>query len=254
MTCSASRAIVDERPETALRRLRVTIQSCTRCEALARCRSRVVPGDGIVPADVVFVGIAPGRFGGDRTGIPFSGDRSGHLLRLMISRCRLKRVFITNLVRCNPRDAEGRNRDPTADEVARCRDHLRAEFAIARPRVVACLGRMAWYELAGRTIPFTPRRGKVRKVDGILLFPMYHPAFVNRGAYSVHAYARDFARLARFLNGRDSLAEVTSHHSVKGGIRFKRSVDETSPLTSPPAATPALCPRMPRDGLALPAA
>jgi len=197
MMGAASLTIAEYRAELALRRLRASIQDCTRCDALVRCRSRVVPGDGRVPAEVVFVGIAPGRLGGDRTGIPFSGDRSGHLLRQMIKHSGLARVFITNLVRCNPRDAAGRNRDPTADEIAHCREHLRAEFAIVRPRIVACLGRMAWKELAGRATPFTPRRGKLTEVDGLLLFPMYHPAFVNRGAYPIRLYARDFARLSR---------------------------------------------------------
>src|SRR6516164_928221 len=184
-------------PELALQVLRASIESCTRCAALVSCRSRVVPGDGSVPAKVVFVGIAPGRLGGDRTGIPFSGDRSGQLLRRMIERSGLERVFITNLVRCNPRDAAGRNRDPTADEIAQCREHLRAELSIARPRIVACLGRMAWKELAGRAAPFMPMQGKPAKIDGLLLFPMYHPAFVNRGAYPIRLYIRDFARLAR---------------------------------------------------------
>jgi uracil-DNA glycosylase family 4 len=184
-------------PEIALRRIHASIQNCRRCEALVRCRSRVVPGDGCVPAEVVFVGIAPGRLGGDRTGIPFSGDRSGHLLRRMIERSGLERVFITNLVRCNPRDAAGRNRDPTSHEIAQCREHLRAEFLIARPRIVACLGRMAWQELAGRAAPFAPRGGRPVKADGLLLFPMYHPAFVNRGAYPLRLYTRDFARLSR---------------------------------------------------------
>ncbi len=187
----------EDTPEIALQRLRASIQACMRCEALVRCRSCVVPGDGSVPAAVAFVGIAPGRFGGDRTGIPFSGDRSGHLLRLMIEQSGLKRVFITNLVRCNPRDAAGRNRDPTADEIAQCREHLRAEILIARPRIVACLGRMAWQELAGRAVPFMPRRGNPTEIDGLLLFPMYHPAFINRGAYPIRLYARDFARLSR---------------------------------------------------------
>ena len=94
------------RAEITLRWLRASMQDCVRCDALVRCRSRVVPGDGSVPADVAFVGIA-GRLGGDRTGIPFSGDRSGQLLRRMIERSGLRRVFITNLVRCNPRDATG---------------------------------------------------------------------------------------------------------------------------------------------------
>jgi uracil-DNA glycosylase len=196
---AATLATLDSKPKIELERLRLSIQACALCKALVRCRSRVVPGDGSVPADVAFVGIAPGRLGGDRTGIPFSGDRSGQLLRRMIHRSRLKRVFITNLVRCNPRDAAGRNRDPKADEIANCRAHLHAEFALAQPYIVACLGRIAWQELAGRSAPFTPREGKPAMVNGLLLFPMYHPAFVNRGAYPLRAYVRDFARLTSFV-------------------------------------------------------
>ena len=189
--------VADDRARIALARLGASVQACTRCEALVRCRSRVVPGAGCVPADVMFIGIAPGRLGGDRTGVPFSGDRSGQLLRRMIAGAGLKRVFISNLVRCNPRDSAGRNRDPTSGEIANCREYLRAEFAIVRPHILACLGRIAWQELAGRTVPFLPRRGQPIGIDGGLVFPMYHPAFVNRGAYPIRLYRKDFARLSR---------------------------------------------------------
>lgn len=147
-----------------------------------------------MPAPLMFVGIAPGRFGGDITGIPFSGDRSGNLLRAMIARAGLGDVFITNLVRCNPRDERGRNRDPFADEIANCRAHLEAEIAMVRPRVIACLGRIAWRHLAGTDAPFDPRGGWVER-GGVILYPMYHPGYAIRGAYSKRRYARDFARL-----------------------------------------------------------
>jgi uracil-DNA glycosylase family 4 len=175
---------------------REAMLECARCPALVRSRSRVVPGAGELPADVVFVGIAPGRFGGDRTGIPFSGDRSGDLLRRMIERVNLKRVFITNIVRCNPRDGRGRNRDPDAREIANCSGHLAAELALARPRLVVGLGRLAWRELAGRSAPF---EAAPIETTGHLLFPMYHPAYVVRGAYTERSYARDFDRLAHLL-------------------------------------------------------
>jgi DNA polymerase len=176
--------------------LREAMRGCTRCPALVRTRSCVVPGDGAAPATVAFVGIAPGRFGGDRTGIPFSGDRSGDLLRRMIRESGLRRVFITNLVRCNPRDESGRNRDPEAEEIANCRDHLGAELAIVRPRIVACLGRMAWRELAGRGAPFDPHHPEPFAAGGFRLYPMYHPGYVIRGAYPERSYRRDFLRLA----------------------------------------------------------
>jgi len=173
--------------------------ACDRCETLTRCRSRVVPGDGAVPARIAFVGLAPGRLGGDRTGIPFSGDRSGILLRQMIRRAGLRDAFITNLVRCNPRDIRGRNRDPSAAEIANCRSYLQAELAFARPAVVACLGSVAWRELAGRSAPFTPKQARALRVNGFCLFPLYHPAYVNRGAYSTSSYLNDFRRLAKVL-------------------------------------------------------
>ncbi len=186
-----------------LERLREAMLECRRCDALVRCRSRVVPGHGAAPATVAFVGLAPGRLGGDRTGIPFSGDRSGDLLRRMIRASSLRRVFITNLVRCNPRDARGRNRDPSAREIANCRDHLLAELRIVRPRIVVCLGRLAWREMAGRSAPFDPARPAVATMNGFRIFPMYHPGYVIRGAYPMPDYARDFARLAALIDSME---------------------------------------------------
>jgi uracil-DNA glycosylase family 4 len=176
--------------------LREAMLGCTRCPALVRSRSCVVPGHGAVTAIIAFVGIAPGRLGGDRTGVPFSGDRSGDLLRRMIRESGLRRVFITNLIRCSPRDDGGRNRDPHPDEIANCRDYLDAELALARPRIVACLGRIAWRELAGRKALFEPSDPHPLLVDGRLLHPLYHPGYAIRGAYPESSYRSDFARLA----------------------------------------------------------
>lgn len=202
--------------------LRASMLGCARCAALVRCRSRVVPGDGALPAAVAFVGLAPGRFGGDRTGIPFSGDRSGELLREMIARSRLARVFITNLVRCNPRDSRGRNRDPRAREIANCRAHLAAELALAHPRVIVALGALAWRELARDGARFDPRRPRARRCGTALLYPMYHPGYVVRGARSAQAYARDFARLARLLDRQAGTRERSARTSAAAGGRSRR--------------------------------
>jgi DNA polymerase len=166
---------------------------------------------------VTFVGLAPGRLGGDRTGIPFSGDRSGNLLRRMIGRADLGRVFITNLVRCNPHDGRGRNRDPSAREIANCRDHLAAELAVVRPNVVACLGAVAWRVMAGREPPFTPCRPSAFARGNLLLYPMYHPAYVVRGAYSEKAYARDFMLLERLVRG---LAAPSGHTAARSAAQY----------------------------------
>lgn len=197
-----------------LRALQAAMRGCMRCAALVRCRSQVVPGHGAAPATVAFVGLAPGRLGGDRTGIPFSGDRSGNLLRLMIARADLERVFITNVVRCNPRDLRGRNRDPTAREIVNCRGHLAAELALVRPRVIVCLGAVAWREMAGRGAPFQPRRAAALNNGGLLLYPMYHPAYIVRGAYAAQDYMWDFMRLERLCRRLASTRGRTDASSV----------------------------------------
>ena len=207
---AASRA-----PErTALKQVQDLVRGCARCPTLVRCRTQAVPGDGAAPAEIAFVGIAPGRFGGDRTGIPFSGDRSGTLLRSMIARSGLDRVFITNLVRCNPRDEGGRNRDPSAEEIASCSEHLMRELAIVRPRVIVCLGRMVWTRLAGKKAPFKPARPATIAMGAATLYPMYHPAYVNRGAYPHRRYLRDFRTLARYLH-RAHTAEQSARESSR---------------------------------------
>jgi uracil-DNA glycosylase family 4 len=188
--------------EQALQTLRASMLECRECAALVKCRSRVVPGDGEIPAEVMFVGIAPGRFGGDLTGVPFSGDRSGILLRRMLARAHIDDVFITNLVRCNPRDERGRNRDPLAGEIGNCRRHLEAEIAIVKPRVIACLGAMAWRHIGGvnSNAPFDPVHPSIQRRADAIIYPMYHPGYVIRGAYAERRYIRDFLRLRRYLD------------------------------------------------------
>ena len=117
----------------------------------------------------------------------------------MIRIAKLQRVFITNVVRCNPRDDRGRNRDPDSSEIANCRDHLEAELKLARPRLIVALGRIAWRELAGRSAIFAPAQASPIRYEKYLLLPMYHPAYVIRGAYSESSYVRDFRRLAKLL-------------------------------------------------------
>src|SRR5262245_32692858 len=118
-------------------------QICARCPALAASRSRVVHGYGDPSARVVFVGEAPGRHGADRTGIPFSGDKSGRALqRILIAvglqgdqapveRPRL-RCFVTNVARCCP----PANRTPTPREVANCAPFLAHELGAIDPWIV----------------------------------------------------------------------------------------------------------------------
>lgn len=165
-----------------LKQLAVEVLACTACPALCSSRTQSVPGAGSPNADVLFVGEAPGRFGADQTGIPFTQDRSGRLLREMIDELsaelgRPLKVYITNVVKCNPQDAEGRNRKPSADEVVSCRSFLLREIALVRPKVIVTLGGLAAQEVLG-TSKFSWWRKVPRTIP---VYPAKHPAYVIRG-------------------------------------------------------------------------
>src|SRR5215211_5220556 len=86
-------------------------QACQRCPRMAG-RTRVLSAqNGPLDARVLFVAEAPGRLGGDRTGVPLSADQSGRNFGEFLSSAGLDRadVFVTNAVLCNPRDARGLN-------------------------------------------------------------------------------------------------------------------------------------------------
>lgn len=99
-----------------------------------------VPAAGPVDAPILLVGLAPGRHGAQRTGIPFVGDASGDLLDAALAAAGLDRgeIRITNAVRCWPPD----NR-PTAREIATCSRFLAADLASAGRVATVTLGRLA---------------------------------------------------------------------------------------------------------------
>ena len=155
--------------------------ACRRCEAMCG-RSAVLSGrNGRVGARVMFVGEAPGRQGGDRTRVPFSGDQSGRNFSRYIASIGLARedIFITNSALCNPRSATGANRKPTRAELSNCSEFLWRQIETVDPRVVVTLGAVALAALrAVEYHPFTLKEnvGQVQRWRGRLLVPLYHPS------------------------------------------------------------------------------
>lgn len=147
------------------------IRACTKCD-LARMRTRAVPGDGPVTADILFIGEAPG-FHEDRQGRPFIGP-SGKLLDDLLSSIGMDRsmVFVTNVVKCRPPG----NRDPLPDEIGTCTGtYLHRQIALLNPRVIVTLGRFSMERyFPGEKI--SKIHGQPKRADGRIYFPMYHPA------------------------------------------------------------------------------
>src|SRR5256714_14786899 len=156
-------------------------EACGKCPAMCG-RSAVLSGrNGRVGACVMFVGEAPGRQGGDRTRVPFSGDQSGRNFSRYLDSIGLARdeIFITNAALCNPRAESGANRKPTRAEVANCSEFLRRQIEIVNPSVVVTLGAVSLEALRAVEYHRLSLRENVEQVHvwrGRLLVPLYHPS------------------------------------------------------------------------------
>ena len=196
---------------TQLEKLNREIISCRKCPRLVEWREEVarvkrkayldkeywgkpVPGFGDPKARVLVVGLAPGAHGSNRTGRQFTGDASGGFLFPALHRAGfanqasaesrndgliLKDMYITASGRCAP----PKNK-PTSEELNNCESYLVRELEILKPKVIVCLGRIAFdrilkiYSLKKSEMKFG--HSALHKLDnGIWLLCSYHPSQQN---------------------------------------------------------------------------
>ena len=191
-----------------LAELEEQIRNCYKCADLCKSRRQPVPGVGSECAKVVIIGLAPGRNGADVTGIPFRGDKTGELLRKMIRMIDLlsEDMYITNIVKCNPKDEKGRNRIPTQREIENCLCYLKKEVRLVRPKIIVTLGVQATEVVIGKKIDSMERyNSRILEIEGKQIFPMFHPGYVVRGAYDKSSYERDFRRLKCVIKPRSGI-------------------------------------------------
>jgi DNA polymerase len=138
-------------------------------------------GDPVAPW--LFVGEGPG-YNENLQGEPFVGA-AGQLLDNMLRALNIargQRAYIANIVKCRPTDDNGRDRPPSAEEVAACLPYLQRQIALIQPRMIIALGKTAAVSLLGMS-PETPvgqLRGRVHQLNGIPLVVTYHPAYLLR--------------------------------------------------------------------------
>jgi len=181
-----------------------------------------VPGFGDDQAELLILGLAPGLKGANRTGRPFTGDHAGELLYATLSKfgfaegvygarpddtLRLRRVRITNAVRCVP----PQNR-PDPGEIATCRQFLTAELAsMPQVRAILALGAIAHQTVLAalglRRGLFPFAHGRLHALpSGLVLADSYHCSRLNTntGKLSVAMFEAVFAALSRLLTPEEA--------------------------------------------------
>ena len=172
------------------------LQSCRMCSLCGsrygqpdqpphwRRPTQKVPGEGVLPCDVLILGEGPGEKE-DIAGRPFHPDgTAGKFLRemLAVSGLNQARVYITNTVKCRPPG----NRKPQPAELASCSPWLQIEIMEATPQFVLCLGDTAMSvffpggkvkgkvaDWVGKELPCTFPNGMAHPLVAI---GCYHPA------------------------------------------------------------------------------
>jgi DNA polymerase len=180
--------------------LRVAASTCVACP-LHTERTQVVFADGSAPADVMFVGEAPG-FHEDKQGVPFVGV-SGQLLTRLLTEVGIERsqVVIANVLKCRP----PANRDPLPDEVATCKGWLRRQVHLVDPAVICTLGNFATRWALGPDVSITRVRGQRFTVSGKTVVPTFHPSAAVRSGPNgpqMQALRSDIALLAEVVRAR----------------------------------------------------
>jgi DNA polymerase len=191
---------IEER-RARLAELNDKMRRCVACP-LAKGRTKVVPGEGRIDADIMFIGEAPGYYE-DQQGRPFVGA-AGQFLEQLLGSIGLKRtdVFIANVIKCRPPS----NRDPLPNEIEACSGWLDEQIDIVRPEVIVTLGR---YSL-GRYFPGQPIsriHGQARKLalsgaEGLgnrWVVPMYHPAAALHQGSLRRVIEEDFKRIPAYV-------------------------------------------------------
>ncbi len=193
-----------------LKQLNQQIISCRKCPRLVQWREEVarvkrkayineeywgkpVPGFGDENAQVLVVGLAPGAHGSNRTGRQFTGDASGNFLFPALYQAgfasqaeaesrsdglHLKNMYITASGRCAPPDNK-----PTLEELNNCQPYLETELEIIKPKVIVCLGRIAFerilkiYAIKNSSYKFS--HGATYKINNHWVLCSYHPSQQN---------------------------------------------------------------------------
>ena len=191
---------------TTLDQIQAEVTGCRRCPRLVKYIGEIrdkypaywckpVPSFGDPRARVMLLGLAPGRFGSNRTGRMFTGDASGKFLYKALydlqwanqpvatdlnDGLRLKDVYISAVARCAPPQNK-----PTPEELRRCAEFVRQEIqTMPNLKVVVALGKIAhdaYLRLIGEKLaPHPFKHGAVHSFSGHpVLVDIYHPSRQN---------------------------------------------------------------------------
>ena len=175
---AVKRVGVDGRTEDALKLLHS--RQCSACPLYTSpAKTKSMPPSGADTPLVYVLGEAPGK-NEDECGKQFVG-RAGDTLRAHIPKWANAYIRFNNVVRTRP----PQNRTPEWMEIECCRPSVAADIARTRPQAIFAFGGVPLKWATGQTgVKKWRGRRLAACIDGHIcwVYPMYHPAYINRVA------------------------------------------------------------------------
>ena len=169
-------------------------QRVLTCQACPIARNPV-PGDGPAPADVMFVGQAPGRVE-DRNRTTFSGP-AGRLLREVLASLDypIDDWYFTNVAKCWPGTGVGGDKVPPAIAVETCFAlHLVEELQVVEPRLIVAVGAFS-ARVFGILGGINQNAGRVFDTSWGRVLAVLHPAGIMRRPNTMGEFRTQFHRI-----------------------------------------------------------
>lgn len=193
------------------------VLECRKCGDLVELRKNPVPGVGALNARIIIVSDYPRKDGAESTGIPFTNDESGLLIRKIIEDSSLSLendIYLTYLVKCTPKKKVPAHTGEKISEFAptkvhkeNCVPYLTKEITISTPHLLISLGLDTtrfilkyFFSINKKFNDMDELHMKVFKNPSFKLASFYQPDYVTvLKKITMEKYISDFEALSKLL-------------------------------------------------------
>ena len=166
---------------------------------------KLVFGEGKTDGGIMLIGEAPGGEE-EKMGRPFVG-KAGKNLDEFIELAGLRRedLYITNVVKFRPTsisEKTGRNvnRTPSREEIEDFVPLLKNEISTYKPYLIVTLGNVPLKAVTGNNrLSIGDCHGKIMQLEGLNIYPLYHPASVIYNRNLKNVYASDVKNIKEYI-------------------------------------------------------
>jgi len=197
--------------------LNKTVLACNKCGELVYDDFKPITGVGALNARIIIVSDYPRKNGAQVTGIPFTNDESGLLIRKIIEDSSLSienDIYLTYLVKCTPKKKVTAHKGEKISKEALTNTHkencvpfLVKEISISTPHLLISLGLDTtlfilkyFFSINKKYTDMDQLHMKIFENPSFKLVPFYQPDDVTVfKKISMEKYINDFEALSKLL-------------------------------------------------------